>query len=252
MRLIVVIDNNGQFVKKITRDLSGMRHRILGVTSGARGVEMARTGNPDLILLDLYLEGMTSFQVIQELKADEITKDIPIILTSPELDKEILLRAKKLGIVDCLMKPYTAATLQEKVQKGLSFSDKRFQKNKEENDPNSGFQFKSADGKLLVTFQEKLGVDESEKLLIKMRSFLTNLKRDIVIMDIRALPELNANDALILLNTARELGDTETLIVAGRNYGPLIALDRGSNTKLFLSREEILRYFKFKKDTKVR
>lgn len=67
---------------------------ILQAYNGEVGLEMARTKNPDLILLDLRIPKKDGFEVLRELKIDESTKDIPVIVftnleTTEDIDKAL-------------------------------------------------------------------------------------------------------------------------------------------------------------------
>ena len=71
---------------------------------GAKGVELAKSFLPDLILLDIMLPKMDGLEVLRSLKGDASTKDIPVILLS-NLGQEFVVKGgMDLGAVDYLLK----------------------------------------------------------------------------------------------------------------------------------------------------
>src|SRR6185436_8850481 len=64
-------------------------YTLLEASDGTKGLERAKRDNPRLIILDLMMPGMTGYAVLDALKADAATRDIPVIVyTSKVLDKQ--------------------------------------------------------------------------------------------------------------------------------------------------------------------
>ena len=71
----------------VSRFLDGGPYRLTEAATGAEGVAAARQHQPDVILLDFLLKGTTAFDVLDELKGDPLTRNIPVIvITSHHLD----------------------------------------------------------------------------------------------------------------------------------------------------------------------
>ncbi len=81
-------------------------YRVSVATDGAKGLRMAQTELPDIILLDILLPKMDGFQVLEHLKKEEKTKNIPVILLTNLSQKEDVERGLKLGAVDYLIKAH--------------------------------------------------------------------------------------------------------------------------------------------------
>jgi two-component system cell cycle response regulator DivK len=62
--------------------LAAQDYHILQATDGPRGMELVRLRHPDLILMDVQLPGMSGIDISRNLKADDTTRDIPIIVTT--------------------------------------------------------------------------------------------------------------------------------------------------------------------------
>ena len=81
-RVILIVEDDPRNLKLI-RDLLQIRgYTTLEATDGKQGVDIARTKMPDLILMDIQMPVMDGFEATSTLKADPITKSIPIITLS--------------------------------------------------------------------------------------------------------------------------------------------------------------------------
>lgn len=87
MTKVLVIDDDEASRYLIRRFLEGTDYRVLETADAAEGVRLARREEPNVIILDFLLAGATAFDVIDDLKVDHRTRNIPIILqTSKNLD----------------------------------------------------------------------------------------------------------------------------------------------------------------------
>lgn len=86
---VLAIDDDEKARYLLRRQLAGTPFRVIEAASGNEGIQLARTERPDVILLDFLLDGMTAFDVLDQLKADALTRPIPVIInTSHTLDSE--------------------------------------------------------------------------------------------------------------------------------------------------------------------
>ena len=87
---ILAIDDDRTQLKTIQHILELKGHTVLMSTSGEEGLDVAKTHRPDLIILDVLMPGMKGREVCKRLKADEATKNIPVLfLTSKESTDDI-------------------------------------------------------------------------------------------------------------------------------------------------------------------
>jgi len=89
---ILIVDDEPFFVEPISMALERNGFEVLTAEDGMSGIELARTSQPDLIILDLMLPGVNGFQVCRLLKFDNQYSHIPIIILSAkdtEKDKAI-------------------------------------------------------------------------------------------------------------------------------------------------------------------
>ena len=80
---IVVIDDNTHDSRLIRRLLqSRKQYRVFEAHSGLEGIDLVRQRKPNLVILDLTLPGMDGFSILDELKGDERTREIPVVIVS--------------------------------------------------------------------------------------------------------------------------------------------------------------------------
>jgi signal transduction histidine kinase len=111
---ILAIDDNRDNLIALTAVLGDrLPHaNILTVTDGAKGIEMARAQDPDVILLDIIMPAMDGFAVCRELKQDEHLQAIPVLfLTALRTDRESRIMALEAGGEGFLNKPFDEVEL---------------------------------------------------------------------------------------------------------------------------------------------
>jgi CheY-like chemotaxis protein len=84
---------------------------LLQATHPQQGLEIARTYQPDVILLDIQLADMDGFEVFQQLKKHSLTQHIPVIGISAYAMPQDINKAMQLGFYDYITKPFNFQTL---------------------------------------------------------------------------------------------------------------------------------------------
>lgn len=78
---ILTIDDDPSFVEAITTLLEAKDYQVVSADNGEDGFKMAKSENPDLILLDVMMTHKTEgFDIARNLKSDKETKDIPVVM----------------------------------------------------------------------------------------------------------------------------------------------------------------------------
>jgi len=77
---ILFVEDEPNLQKAISEVLVQEGYKVLKAADGEEGLKVAQTEKPHLILLDLILPKKDGFEVLKELKADEKTKDIPVVV----------------------------------------------------------------------------------------------------------------------------------------------------------------------------
>jgi two-component system cell cycle response regulator DivK len=79
MARVLIVEDNAANMKLARFLLESAGHSVLAATDAEAGVTMARGERPDLILMDIQLPGMDGLQATALLKADDVTRAIPVI-----------------------------------------------------------------------------------------------------------------------------------------------------------------------------
>jgi PAS domain S-box-containing protein len=109
---VLVIDDDENAVDLLRRTLESDGLVVATASSGEEGIELAREISPSLITLDVMMPGMDGWAVLQQLKADPATADIPVMMVTISGEKEM---GSTLGAVEHLTKPVDRDTLRRLV-----------------------------------------------------------------------------------------------------------------------------------------
>lgn len=103
---ILIVDDTPDNLRFLSQTLSDRGYKVRSVIDGQMALTVARAARPDLILLDIKMPDLDGYEVCRLLKADERTRDIPVIFLSA-LD-EVLDKVKAFGVggVDYISKPF--------------------------------------------------------------------------------------------------------------------------------------------------
>ncbi len=120
-KLILCIEDEEEMIDLIRLILTRRGFNVLGANGGKEGLEAIRNEHPDLILLDLMMPDMDGWEVYQQMKADETTKNIPVIVVTAKaqsIDKVLGLHIAKVD--DYIAKPFSPQELLNSVDNVLN------------------------------------------------------------------------------------------------------------------------------------
>ena len=115
----------------IVDDFSTMRRIVRGLLKemgcnnadeaedGAVALNMLKNSKFDFVVSDINMPNMNGFDLLKAVKADESLRHIPVLMVTAEARKEDIVMAAQSGAAGYIVKPFTKATLEEKVQKIL-------------------------------------------------------------------------------------------------------------------------------------
>jgi two-component system chemotaxis response regulator CheY len=115
----------------IVDDFSTMRRIVRGLLKemgcnnadeaedGAVALNMLKNSKFDFVVSDINMPNMNGFDLLKAVKADESLRHIPVLMVTAEARKEAIVMAAQSGAAGYIVKPFTKATLEEKVQKIL-------------------------------------------------------------------------------------------------------------------------------------
>jgi two-component system response regulator VicR len=119
-KLILCIEDEQDMIDLIRLILNRRGFEVRGATRGKEGLEIIRIEHPDLILLDLMMPEMDGWEVYQQIKANEATRNIPVIVVTAKaqsIDKVLGLHIAKVD--DYIAKPFSPQELLASVEKVL-------------------------------------------------------------------------------------------------------------------------------------
>lgn len=113
----------------VVDDFSTMRRIVRGLLKeigyqnveeaedGAVALNMLKSGRFDFVVSDINMPNMSGFDLLTAIKKDDALKHLPVLMVTAEARKEDIVRAAQEGAAGYIVKPFTKATLEEKVQK---------------------------------------------------------------------------------------------------------------------------------------
>ncbi len=117
---ILVVDDDPDIRELVSFKLSHMGHTVSSENDGEAGLAAALEAVPDLVLLDLMMPKMTGLEVCQRLRADDRTRDIPIVLITAKAQEADIERGFAAGADDYIVKPFSPRELASRVDAVLA------------------------------------------------------------------------------------------------------------------------------------
>ncbi len=122
---ILVIDDTPENLHLLAAMLTEQGYKVRSVTKGSAGLRGAAAAPPDLILLDINMPEMNGYEVCQQLKESDRTRDIPVIFISAMNDVLDKVKAFSVGGVDFITKPFQVQEVLVRVENHLTIRNLR-------------------------------------------------------------------------------------------------------------------------------
>jgi len=122
---ILIVDDVVDNLNMLADMLEDQGHDVRIAMSGKSALESVDEVPPDLILLDIQMPGMNGYQVCEHLKANEATRDIPVIFLSALSETSDILKGFEVGGVDYVSKPFQFREVVARVQSQLTLAHQR-------------------------------------------------------------------------------------------------------------------------------
>jgi len=116
MRILVVDDfmTMRRVVRGLLREMG--LDDVAEAASGAAALELLRAGGVDAVISDIEMPTLGGFELLSAIKRDEQLRHVPVLLVSAEARKDEILRCVQAGAAAYLVKPFTRATLEDKLR----------------------------------------------------------------------------------------------------------------------------------------
>jgi len=113
---ILVVDDNPVNVDLVVDIAESMNWDVLSAFDGEAAIQTVQTQDPDVIVLDVNMPGMSGYEVCAKLKADPKTMHIPIIMLTAQADVDARVKGLAVGADDYVTKPYSARELIARIE----------------------------------------------------------------------------------------------------------------------------------------
>lgn len=124
---ILIVDDTPENLQLLTSMLQQQGYTVRPVPSGQLALQSVKVLPPDLILLDINMPHMNGYDVCEELKANDTTKDIPVIFISALNQTMSLIKAFNAGGVDYVTKPFQFEEIRVRVETHLALQNLRLE-----------------------------------------------------------------------------------------------------------------------------
>jgi response regulator NasT len=110
----LIAEDDGLEAQEMEREVRALGHQVVGrAGTGHRAIEMARTQEPDLILLDIAMPGLDGIGAARDILA---LRPVPIVMVTGHADPELVERAAAAGVFTYLLKPVSRRVLDAAIQ----------------------------------------------------------------------------------------------------------------------------------------
>jgi DNA-binding response OmpR family regulator len=117
--LILVADDDEDILNLVCFRLERSGYGVARARNGVEAVRIASEQRPALCVFDVQMPGMTGYDAIQELRADDGLKDTPIILLTASVQERDMARGFAVGADDYMRKPFNPKELQARIERLL-------------------------------------------------------------------------------------------------------------------------------------
>ena len=116
---VLIVDDEPFNVDYLEQELEDSGYHIITAFNGQEALDKIHSQQPDLVLLDLMMPVLDGFAVLSEIKADNVLRDIPVIIVSAANDSKSIVKGIKQGADDYITKPVDAEHLVKKLKEYL-------------------------------------------------------------------------------------------------------------------------------------
>jgi CheY-like chemotaxis protein len=113
---VLVADDEIHIIHVVAIKLRNNGYEVIAANNGAEAFDLACRENPDIVVTDYQMPVMTGIELITKMRADERTKDVPVILLTARSFAVSQEQQGSLGVASCLSKPFSPKELLKTIQ----------------------------------------------------------------------------------------------------------------------------------------
>jgi DNA-binding response OmpR family regulator len=114
--LVLVADDDPDILSLVKLRLERSGYDVVSAGDGEQALETARTRTPDLALLDVMMPKLDGYEVTAQLRQEEATRHLPVILLTARVQESDIARGIEAGADDYVKKPFSTHELRDRVQ----------------------------------------------------------------------------------------------------------------------------------------
>jgi len=116
VRTVLVADDDDDILELVAFRLERAGYEVITARDGSQALAKAQEHRPDLAVLDVMMPGLNGYEVTRQLRAEEATRAIPVILLTARVQEADVSRGFEAGADDYLRKPFSPQELRSRVQ----------------------------------------------------------------------------------------------------------------------------------------
>lgn len=120
---ILIVDDEPVNIRLLSDLCKSLGYEIIAANNGTEAMECAVKEHPDLVLMDIMMPVMDGFEATKNLKSNELTKSIPVIILTALNQKKDLLKGISLGASDFISKPFNIQELTLRIKNNLTLKE---------------------------------------------------------------------------------------------------------------------------------
>ena len=117
MRTILIVDDSETVRNQVGRALKEAGFGVVGASDGVEGLREAQQGEFSLILLDVSMPRMGGMELLDRLRQEPKTRDVPVLVLTTEMQELMIQRAKRAGAAGWIIKPVKMQLLVDAIAK---------------------------------------------------------------------------------------------------------------------------------------
>jgi CheY-like chemotaxis protein len=224
-KTVLLVDDNPENIVLLTQTLKSEHFNILEATSGKDALEIANAHQPDLIVLDVKMPDMDGFETCREFKANNATRNIPIIFITGKTERADIEEGFSAGCEEYLTKPFKVTEVLSRIRTHLLLNAKKDPKllGQEQNSVAiNGFKVLIVDDHptninilkdTLESFQLEISIALNGKTAVDITS---RIQPDLILLDIM-MPEMNGFEVCRHLKADPATKDIPIIFVTAKN-----------------------------------
>lgn len=124
MQTILAVDDAKDTLMLLEFDLQAEGYNVIKVNDGQSALSQLNDHSIDLVLLDLYMPGLSGIETLSQIRANDALSNVPVIMLSASDDEDEIVEALELGAHDYVTKPYIAKVLLARIRNALRLKEK--------------------------------------------------------------------------------------------------------------------------------